>query len=241
MRNWKSKWSRSVLSDSLRPHGLYPTRLFRPWNFSGKSTGVGCQFLLQGIFPTQGLNPGLPHCRQTLYPLSHQGSPGCLVGSLNLWTPVLQFWEVFFFPLFSDFPSFLPSPLPSPFSLYHCDSSLPCFLLFLLELLLFMYQSSWISLLIFFSFLFSILFSLSSFLNLAFYSFIDLFFISNLMFFILRSTHFCSLFLFLIISPCSMVKISSHISEDINCNIFLSLLPLRSTLLLKFVPHHLFI
>ena len=37
-------------------------------------TGVGCHFLLQGIFPTQGLNLGLPHCGRTLYPLSHQGS-----------------------------------------------------------------------------------------------------------------------------------------------------------------------
>ena len=46
-----------------------------PWSFSGKSTGVGCRFLLQGIFPTQGSNPGLPHYRQTLYHLSHQGSP----------------------------------------------------------------------------------------------------------------------------------------------------------------------
>ena len=45
-----------------------------PWNFPGKSTGVGCHFLLQGIFPTQGSNPGLLHCRQTLYRLSHQGS-----------------------------------------------------------------------------------------------------------------------------------------------------------------------
>ena len=44
-------------------------------NFPGKSTGVGCNFLLQGVFPTQGLNPALPHCRQTLYQLSHQGSP----------------------------------------------------------------------------------------------------------------------------------------------------------------------
>ena len=42
--------------------------------FPGKSTGVGCHFLFQGIFPTQGSNPGLPHCRQTLYHLSHQGS-----------------------------------------------------------------------------------------------------------------------------------------------------------------------
>ena len=41
----------------------------------GKNTGVGCHALLQGIFPTQGLNPGLPHCRQILYCLSHQGSP----------------------------------------------------------------------------------------------------------------------------------------------------------------------
>ena len=43
--------------------------------FSSKSTGVGCHFLLQGIFSTQGLNLGLPHYRQTLYHLSHQGSP----------------------------------------------------------------------------------------------------------------------------------------------------------------------
>ena len=39
-----------------------------------KNTGVGCQALLQGIFPTQGLNPGLSHCRQILHCLSHQGS-----------------------------------------------------------------------------------------------------------------------------------------------------------------------
>ena len=66
--------NRSVLSDSLWPHGLQPTRLLRPWNFPGKSTGGGCHFLLQGIFPTQESNPGLPHCRQTLNCLSHQGS-----------------------------------------------------------------------------------------------------------------------------------------------------------------------
>ena len=41
----------------------------------GKCTGVGCHALLKGIFPSQGLNPGLPHCRQILYGLSHQGSP----------------------------------------------------------------------------------------------------------------------------------------------------------------------
>ena len=42
-----------------------------PWNFPGKNTRVGCHFLLQGIFPTQGSNPALLHCRQILYHLSH--------------------------------------------------------------------------------------------------------------------------------------------------------------------------
>ena len=45
-----------------------------PWSFSGKNTGVGCHFLLQGIFPTQGSNPGLPPCGQTLYHLSHRAA-----------------------------------------------------------------------------------------------------------------------------------------------------------------------
>ena len=69
----KGKGIRSVVSDSLRPHGLQSTRLLCPWDFPGKSTRVGCHCLLQEIFLTQGLNPGLPHCRQTLYHLSHQG------------------------------------------------------------------------------------------------------------------------------------------------------------------------
>ena len=61
--------SRSVVSDSLRPHGLYS-----PWNSPGQNTGVGSLCLLQGIFPTQGSNLGLPHCRQILYQLSHKAS-----------------------------------------------------------------------------------------------------------------------------------------------------------------------
>ena len=64
---------RSVISDSWRPHGLYS-----PWNSPGQNTGVGSLSLLQGIFPTQGLNPGLPHCRWILYQLSHKGSPRIL-------------------------------------------------------------------------------------------------------------------------------------------------------------------
>ena len=63
--------------ESLWPHGLQPTRLLCPCDFPGKDTGVGCHFLLQGIFPTQGSNPGLLYCRQILYQLSYKGSPLC--------------------------------------------------------------------------------------------------------------------------------------------------------------------
>ena len=49
----------SVMSDSLQPHGLWPTRLLCPWDFPGKNTGMGCHVLLQGIFPTQGSSPYL--------------------------------------------------------------------------------------------------------------------------------------------------------------------------------------
>ena len=55
------------------PHGLYS-----PWNSPGQNTGVGSLSLLQGIFPTQGSNPGLLLCRRILYHLSHQGSPKIL-------------------------------------------------------------------------------------------------------------------------------------------------------------------
>ena len=56
---------------------LQPTRRLHPWKFPGKSTGVGCHFLLKGIFPTWGSNLGFLHCGQTLYYLSHQGIPKC--------------------------------------------------------------------------------------------------------------------------------------------------------------------
>ena len=63
----------SVVSDSLRPHGLYS-----PWNSPGQNTGVSNLSLLQGVFPTQGSNPGLLHYGWILYHLSHQGSPRIL-------------------------------------------------------------------------------------------------------------------------------------------------------------------
>ena len=67
---WVSEWKSLSRSDSLWPHGLYS-----PWNSLGQNTGVGSLSLFQGIFPTQGSNPGLPHCRQILHQLSHKGSP----------------------------------------------------------------------------------------------------------------------------------------------------------------------
>ena len=71
---WESESeSCSVVSDSLQHHGLYS-----PWNSPGQNTGVGSLSLLQGIFSTQGSNPGLPRCRQILYQLSHKGSPRIL-------------------------------------------------------------------------------------------------------------------------------------------------------------------
>ena len=65
----------SVVSDSLRPHGLQPTRLLCPWGFFKQDYLSGLPSLLQRIFPTQELNPGLPHCTWILYELSCQGSP----------------------------------------------------------------------------------------------------------------------------------------------------------------------
>ena len=57
----------AMLSHSVMSDSLWPTRLLCPENFSGKNTGVGCHFLLQGIFLTQGLSPHLLHWQQILY------------------------------------------------------------------------------------------------------------------------------------------------------------------------------
>ena len=63
--------SHSLVSDSLQPHGLL-TRPLCPWNSPGKNPGADCHSLLQRSFPTQGLNTGLLHRRQTLYRLSYR-------------------------------------------------------------------------------------------------------------------------------------------------------------------------
>ena len=74
----------------LWSHGLYG-----PQSSPGQNTGVGCLSLLQGIFPTQGSNPGLPHCRQFLYLLSHKGSPRILEwASLSLLQWIFPFQEL---------------------------------------------------------------------------------------------------------------------------------------------------
>ena len=54
------KWSRSVMSDSLGPHGLYPTKLLSPWDFPGNSTGVDFHFPSPGDLPDPGIEPGFP-------------------------------------------------------------------------------------------------------------------------------------------------------------------------------------
>ena len=65
-------------SHSVVPGSLWPHRLHSLWNSLGQNTGMGSLSLLHGIFPTQGSNPGLLHCRQILYQLSHKRSPRTL-------------------------------------------------------------------------------------------------------------------------------------------------------------------
>ena len=85
--------SYSVLSNSLRLHGLYS-----PWHSPGQNTGMGSPSLLQGILPTQGPNPGLLHCRQTPYQLNHQGSPSLPNQVFFLKILLLKFWNHCLFP-----------------------------------------------------------------------------------------------------------------------------------------------
>ena len=70
---WKVEGWVAQSCPTLRPHGLYS-----PWNSPDQNTGVGSHSLLQGIFPAQGSNPGLPHCGWILYQLSHEGTPKIL-------------------------------------------------------------------------------------------------------------------------------------------------------------------
>ena len=84
--------------DSVQPRGLWPTRLLCPWDSLGKNIGVGSHSLLQGIFLTQGLNPGLSHCRQILYSLSHQGLQNGGNGASHSWKTCCTLWHLGSFP-----------------------------------------------------------------------------------------------------------------------------------------------
>ena len=78
-------FSHSVVSDSLWAHAPQPANLLCLWNFPGKNTRVGCHFLLQGIFPTQGLNPhlfSLLHWQADSLPLCPLGSSPTSIGYL---------------------------------------------------------------------------------------------------------------------------------------------------------------
>jgi len=83
------QWKSLGRSDSLQPH-----RLHSPWNSPGQNTGMGSLSFLQGVFPIQGSNPGLPHCRQIINQLSHQGIPQYKIESLkinkNIWSFLWQ-------------------------------------------------------------------------------------------------------------------------------------------------------
>ena len=94
------KVSCKIMSDFLHFNGLQPVLLLCPWSSPGKSTGVVCHFLLQGIVPTQRSNLGFLHYRQILYQLSHQGRPW-----FNSWVGKI-YWRTDRLPtaVFSGFP-----------------------------------------------------------------------------------------------------------------------------------------
>ena len=96
----------SVISNPLQLQE--PTGLFCPWNFPGKNTGVGCHSLLQGIFPTEGLNLGLMPCRQILYHLSHQGRPQSIVRVVFLNENLFMSFP--WIRMISDFSFFIMTP-----------------------------------------------------------------------------------------------------------------------------------
>ena len=74
----------SVMSNSLKPHGLQPTRVLCPQNSPGKNTGLYTDSLLQRTFPTQERKPGFLHCRQILYLLNNQGNPSLFISLILL-------------------------------------------------------------------------------------------------------------------------------------------------------------
>ena len=127
----------SVTTDSLQPHGLSPARLLCPWDFPGKNTGVGCYFLLQGIFPTRESNPYLLHCTQILLPSKPPGKTNPIVSvtiyllmslrflplvqnSSGLQTYILLLLLPSISHRFLSHPVFMASPRASTSYVWHC-------------------------------------------------------------------------------------------------------------------------
>ena len=94
----------SVVSDSVWPHRLQPSRLLCPWDAPGKNTGVGCHFLLQGILPDPGLELMPPALQADSLPVSHLGSPKYLLQLLEIRTYSPTF--VLYTNLYKHFPLF---------------------------------------------------------------------------------------------------------------------------------------
>ena len=90
------------------------------WTFPGQNTGVGSLFLLQGISPTQGSNPGLLLCNQILYQLSHKGSPRILVKKSNThkWFKKIQQYKIYAVKISPNQPSFLPEAATDNFFVF---------------------------------------------------------------------------------------------------------------------------
>ena len=105
----KGSESHSVVSDFLQLHGLHG-----PWNSPGQNTGVGSLFLLQGIFPTQGLDPCLSYCRWILYQLSYQGRIVMKVKWINIYNIILLLLSHFSVRPHRRQPTRLPHPWDSP-------------------------------------------------------------------------------------------------------------------------------
>ena len=103
------------MSNSLQPHGLYSPR-----NSPDQNTGVDSLSLLQGIFPTQGSIPGLPHCRQVLYLLSHKGSPLIVISFIKISDQISR--SVMSDSLWPHESQHARPPCPSPTPRVHSDS-----------------------------------------------------------------------------------------------------------------------
>ena len=107
------------MSDSCGPHGSQPARFLCPWDSPGKNTGVGCHFLLQGIFPTQESNLGLLHCKQILYQLSFDQMDLCWQSNISAFQYAIQIGHNFSKEQVDSFP-LAPPGKPLSIHIYYC-------------------------------------------------------------------------------------------------------------------------